>query len=209
MKSGTRGLIVSLLVFSFWGTFLVGPFRYFAAGFFSVLSSVFGQTGLSAPLTGLILSVLLAGLTLLLLLLGSGKYAGYVAGTCALLSLVYELLRCISQRDFSSVALVVAIGLSLALLFLVFRFYRASLWLADAYIFAVPVLLFIHLVLSPLCALAPQYFEHIRAVWDVSVYGIGGQLGNLLGIPELVWGILLFALLMVPVHFLAKRRKKG
>lgn len=219
MKSEVRGFVVSFIIFSLWGTIIIGPFRYFAYVFRDLFIFVFDYVGISSLLSGWIISLMLMGIVLLLLSFGTRKYASYTAGVCALLSLSYYLFNCIIERNFTIVSLTVVAGMALALAFLVFRIDRGSLWLADSYIFSIVVLLFLELVITPLAVLLPDTRSFALRVWMIDVNmmlstsatneSLGIRIGTLFRLPSLFWGVTLFLLITVPVFILSKNRKKG
>ena len=209
MKSESRGLIVSLMIFFLWGTVVTGPFRYFADAFRSIFLWISESLHVPSFFYGFLVPLLLVAVLLFFLALGTKKNASYTAGICALLSLFYYLFHSILERAFDSVSIAVVIGLALALLFIIFRVDGGSLWLSDAYIFSITVLLFFELVLSPFLLLFPDFREPAGRLWIVESESLGTGIGDLLGLPALLWSGTFFILLMIPVFFLSRGRKKG
>lgn len=209
MKSGTRALIVSIALFLLWGTILTGPFRYFAYAFRDFYIWVLDSLHTPTVMSGFIITLLLVVTLITLLLLGAKKFSQYMAGICALLSMLYYLFTCLKSQSFDSVSFTVTFGLALALLFLIFQANKASLWLADAYIFSIPVLLFFELVMTPLFVTVKASPNLLSALFIVPLESIGTRIGNMFQIPMLIWSIFLFALTLFPTLYLSKSRKKS
>ncbi len=201
MKSGTRALTVSIVLLLLWGNILTGPFRYFAYAFRDLF--IWIADSLHAPTVVLILC------TVVLLVLSSKKFARYMAGICALLSMLNYLLGCLRTKSFDTVSFTVTVGLALALLFLILQADKAGLWLADAYIFSIPVLLFFELVLTPLFVTVHASPNLLSALFTVPESGIATRIGNLFSVPMLIWSLFLFALMLIPVVYLSRNRKKS
>jgi hypothetical protein len=201
LKSGTRALTVSIVLLLLWGNILTGPFRYFAYAFRDLF--IWIADSLHAPTVVLILC------TVVLLVLSSKKFARYMAGICALLSMLNYLLGCLRTKSFDTVSFTVTVGLALALLFLILQADKAGLWLADAYIFSIPVLLFFELVLTPLFVTVHASPNLLSALFTVPESGIATRIGNLFSVPMLIWSLFLFALMLIPVVYLSRNRKKS
>ena len=139
MKSQFRAILIALLLLLLWPIVFVRPFAYFAEMTAALPAWVAAQVRFAAmPTTLLIyLVVFLAGLALLLL--GRTGKGDYLAGVCALISLVYHLLTCLRQRALSPVSLPIVLALALALLLLLIGRKTPCYWMADFYIMALPV----------------------------------------------------------------------
>lgn len=209
MKSGTRALIVSTALFLLWGTIFTGPFRYFGYAFRDFYIWVLDSLHTPTVVSGFVITFLLVVTMIVLLLLGARKFSQYMAGICALLSMLYYLFTCLQNRTFDSVSFTVTFGLALALLFLIFQANKASLWLADAYIFSIPVLLFFELVLTPLFVTVKASPNLVSAIFIVPAESIGTRIGNLFQVPMLIWSIFLFALTLFPTLYLSRSRRKN
>ena len=209
MKSGLRALIVSIALFLLWGTILAGPFRYFAYAFRDLYSWLPGLFHTPTVISGFIITLLLVITVVVLLILGAKKFSQYMAGICALLSTLYYLFTCLQNKTLGSVSFTVTFGLALALLFLIFQANKASLWLADAYIFSIPVLLVFELILTPLFVTIKVSPNLLSSLFVVPAEGIATRIGNLFQVPMLIWSVFLFAIMLIPVLYLSKSRKKN
>jgi hypothetical protein len=156
-----------------------------------------------------IVTFALACVAVVFLLLSSKKSAQYMAGIGAILSVLYYLYTCIVSRSFNSLSFPVALGLAAALLFMMLRAEGASLWLGDAYFYSIPVLLFYELVMTPLFSAVKISGNLLSPFIIVRDTGLSTRIGDLAGLPVLVWGVFLFTLTLLPVIFFSKGRAKG
>lgn len=209
MSSGIRALIISIVLFLLWGTILTGPFRYFAKAFRDFFAWGLMKTHAPAALSGFAMVLLLLMVTIVLLILSSKRYAGYIAGLCSVLSMAYYLFVCLKNQSFDTLAFPIAAGLALALLFLIFQSDGAGLWLADAFIYSIPVLMFIELILSPVIVAAHAASGGLSAFFKVPKISAATEIGNFLQIPMLVWSVFLFALLLIPTVYFSRNRRTG
>ena len=209
MSGGTRALIVSFVLFVLWGTINTGPFRYFANGCKNVYIWAFSHISGTPLFVGLIVSLFLCLSTIVLLALSAKKYSPYIAGVCALLSMLYYLFLAYRQKDYGVVSFAVAMGLAVALLIQIARAEKLGAWLADAYIFSLPVLLFYELVMTPLYVHFGIRATALKPFIIVTKDGLGTWIGNLFGLPMIIWGVFLFSMMMIPLLNLAHNRKKA
>jgi hypothetical protein len=158
--------------------------------------------------TTLIIVVLLAGVTVLYLVASATKISPYLAGTGAILSVLYCLYKCIVSRTIETNSFVLAAGLALATIFLLLRADKANQWLGDAYFYAIPVLLFYELVVTPLYLFAGASADMLSPFIVPDMNGLLISIGNLAGVPMLVWGIFLFVLLLLPVIVFSRDRSR-
>ena len=189
MKSGLRGLIVSILLFVLWGTVIAGPFRYLAYAFKSLVSGAFATIGIKGTASGFLMPVILVIITVIYLLISARKSAEYMAGLGA--------------------AIPVALGLAVALIFILMHFEKGNLWLGDAYFYAIPVMLFYELVMVPLYRILNVKGNPLNPFIQVPTKGMISDIGDLLGIPMIVWGVFVFILLLLPILYFSKERKNG
>lgn len=209
MNSGARALIVSFMLFLLWGTVLTGPFRYFAYAFRDLYTWVIDSLHTQTVLSGFVIILLIAVTLVVLLILGASQFSQYMAALCALLSMIYYLSICIKNDSFDLVSFTATFGLALALLFLIFQANKASLWLADAYVFSIPVLLFFELVMTPLLATIKASPNLLSFFFTAPAAGLAARIGNLFQVPMLIWTVFLFVLVLIPVLYLSKNRMKN
>lgn len=209
MKSGLRGLIVSILLFVLWGTVIAGPFRYLAYAFKNMLGVAFASVGIKGTVVGFLMPIFLVLILIIYLLISARKPAEYMAGLGAVISILYYLFICFNNRSFDGLAFPVALGLAVALIFILMHFEKGNLWLGDAYFYAIPVLLFYELVMLPLYEILKIKGNPLSPFIQVPTNGIISDLGNLLGIPMIVWGLFIFILVLLPILYFSKERKNG
>jgi len=153
--------------------------------------------------------IILAGIMITYLLITARKPAEFMAGLGAVISILYYLFICFKNRSFDGLAFPVALGLAVALIFILMHFEKGNLWLGDAYFYAIPVLLFYELVMLPLYEILKVKGNPLAPFIQVPTNGIIRGIGNLLGIPMFVWGLFIFILLLLPVLYFSKERKNG
>lgn len=209
MKSGLRGLIVSILLFVLWGTVIAGPFRYLAYAFKSLVSGAFATIGIKGTASGFLMPVILVIITVIYLLISARKSAEYMAGLGAAISIFYYLFICFKNRSFDGLAFPVALGLAVALIFILMHFEKGNLWLGDAYFYAIPVMLFYELVMVPLYRILNVKGNPLNPFIQVPTKGMISDIGDLLGIPMIMWGVFVFILLLLPILYFSKERKNG
>ncbi len=209
MKSQNRAWIVCGLLLAVWSTVVSGPFRAFA-------ELVRDGTGLVAGwITGhkswqaLVIYALMAGLLCLLLALGRRRNQLYIAGVCALATLVHHLWLCIRTGQIYPVSLAIAIGLALALFFLIIRAKSPALWLSDAYSLSLAVWVFREGVLSPLLRLLSLDKGAAYRFLALPRTSLVDQLAGFWRLPAAVWLVVALLACVLPLVFLAGGRSKG
>jgi len=209
MKSQTRALIVIIVVFILFSTPLMGPFSYFSDLVKSMTSTVIGLLPISAAWSAVLQFVFMALLLSALLLLGRNRQSQYIAAVCALVEMVHHLVVCVVTKSLYAVSLPIAIGLALALLFLLLPSKRPALYLSDAFILSIPVSMIYEGVLwtaYDLFRLPARIFAPLFIVSDKSLVS---QLDGHLGLPVLVYAALILFLALLPVVLWARGRLKG
>lgn len=209
MKSQNRAWILFVLVFLAWNSLFGSPFRYFANMIEEGAQWIFSQTAMTPAIEALILYSLYGTLLTSLLLIGRSKNQIYIAGICSLATLVHHLVLCIQTGKIYSVSPAIAIGLALALLFLIIKTKRPALWLSDAYVTALAVWIIRDGVLSPIVSRttfidgslgdflalpSKPWIESLEQVWSL---------------PVLVWAVWPLLMGIGPLVLLARGRKKG
>lgn len=209
MKSQTRAWIMFTLLLLLWGTIVASPFAYFAKIIAELADFLFRRDafhiGLQAVLTYLFVGLILT----MLLIIGRSRNRVYIAGFCALAGMVHHLIHCLRTQQLYAVSLAIAIGLALALLFLLIRPQGPALWLSDAFIVSLPVFLILDGVVSPVFSffdLSPQMFEPFLQIPATS---LTQRLAGLWGLPQIVWIVVPLAAALIPMIMLTKGRKKG
>lgn len=208
MKSGLRALIVSLALFVLWGTTITEPFRTFATVCQNFFGRVLRGTSMPPVMLGFVISLLLIALLIILVVLGSTDFSRYMAGICAALSMLYYLYTCIQKASYDFRVFPIAVGLAIALLFLILQKDHAGMWLADAYVYSLFILLFVELILTPLSIAVKVPSGKMIPFFPVPVESLATKIGNFLDLPMLIWSGFLFVLMLIPVVYFSRNRKR-
>ncbi len=209
MKSQTRALIVYLIVFVLFSTAFMGPFRYFSELMMKAATTLTGVLPLGAGWAAITQVVLRSLLLTMLLLFGRSRQSHYVAAICALVGMLHHLIIAVTTRTIYPVSLPIAIGLALALLFLILPSRRPSLWLSDGFILAVSVGLIYDGVLGSLFNLLHLNSNTFAPLFVLPDQSLINRLGGHLGLPALVWALLIAVLALLPVILWSRGRQKG
>lgn len=209
MKSQTRALIVFLTVFILFSTVVMGPFSYFADLVKKLAATMVGLLPLASSWQAALQFVFMSLVLISLLLFGRNRQSHYIAAICALVEMVHHLIVCVVTKSLYPVSLPIAIGLALALLFLLLPSRRPALYLSDAYILSIPAIMIYDGVLGPLYdlfRLPPRIFSPLFIVTDRQ---LSSRLDGLLGLPVQVFALVILLMAVLPVIFWARGRQKG
>jgi len=209
MKSETRAWIIFVLLLIFWRTLPVSPFNYFAGMIRDWFDLVAGQPFLP-PVWQVLISFLMISLLLTaLLLVGRTRSRLYLAGICALAEMAHHLVVCIKTNQIYAVSPAIAIGLALALLFLIIKAKSPGLWLSDAFVLALPAWLIHDSVLPPLFRLLGLDKGSVADWFLFTDSPMIAIMDDRLGLPTIVWSIIPLALAALPMIFFTRKRMKG
>ena len=209
MKSQTRAWIIMVVLFVLWGTLPVSPFVYFSEMIREWAGLVFEHSIIPLPWQAVLIYLTLALLTTILLLLGRSRSNIYIAGFCALAGMVHHLILCIRTQRLYTVSFAIAIGLALALLFLLIKPQSPALWLSDAFIMALPVFILYDGLLNPLFKLVGLKADALEPFMPIPDQSLVSRLDGVFGLPQTIWAILPLLLALAPVILLSAKRKKG
>ena len=209
MNSRARAMTLLLSLVVAWGAIAASPFRAFAelvrdGG--RKLAQLFGLNDSVAVLAAYFVALLvLTGL----LLLSRSRVKHYVAPVCALAAFAYNLALSTFSSHSYTIALSTSIGLALALLFLLPKNPRPSMWLGDAFTMAIPAMVLFDAVLLPVVnrfaivvPVVPNWIE-----WPTTTPVL--LLDRYLGLDALLWGLILAAVTLLPTLLLTNGRPKG
>jgi hypothetical protein len=209
MKSQNRAWIMFAVLFFSWSTLPASPFKYFADMIRQWFGVVATHTMIALPWQPVLLYFSISVLLVVLLLAGRGRSRLYIAGICSLATLVHHLIHCIRTGRVYAVSPAIAIGLALALLFLIIRVKSPALWLSDAYVIALSVWLirdgFLPPVLDRLGLAKSQPALFLELPSDPLIM----QLDQVWHLPVVVWAALPLAMAVLPLIFWSKGRQKG
>jgi hypothetical protein len=206
VNGGKRALVVSILLFLLWGTFVCAPFRNYVRALRWLADALTGILHVPAAGSALIITVLFLGITAAYLFVRSGKAVENAAIIAAIVGVLFHLYQSVIDRMIAEMAVPVVIGLMASMLFLLFQANTATLYLADAYFYAIPVYLFYELVMTPVFAAAGLRGNLLAPFITVGQPGLATDIGDLFGIPAWGWGTFLFLMTLLPVIYLSKGR---
>lgn len=209
MKSQNRAWIVVIALFLAWNTLPVSPFGYFADMFRHWFGLVIIRPFLPVAWQALLIYIMFALLLSGLLLLGRSNNRFYLAGFCALATLLHHLVYCIRTGRVYPVSPAIAIGLALALLFLIIKAKSPALWLTDAYVLALAVWLIRDGVLPPILDRLALSQSSLADFLQLSADPLIGKLDQVWHLPAIAWSILPLALAVLPLILFARGRQKG
>lgn len=208
MKSHIRAWIITGILFFLWGTLPVSPFAYFAAMIRQWGDFLFQRGFLPAAWQSILIYLLLTAVFIAFLLVGRSRSRIYIAGICALAGMAHHLIYCLRTDRLYAVSPAIAIGLALALLFLLIKSSQPSLWLSDGFIMALPVYLLYDGLLNPLFRLLKLDFRHLSPFMPVPENTLLSALAGIWGIPLYAWALLPTAMALIPLIFLTQGRQK-
>jgi hypothetical protein len=206
LNGGKRALIVSILLFLLWGTFICAPFRNFVRAIRWLADQSVGFFHAPAAVQALLVTLIFLGIATVYLLIRYTKTAEYSAVFASAAGVVFHLGLSVVNRTIAGMAIPVVIGLAAAVIFMLFQADQATLFLGDAYFYALPVYLFYELVMIPVFLATGLRGNLLSPFITVNSYGLATDIGNLFGIPAWVWGTFLFVLTLLPVLYLSKGR---
>lgn len=208
MKSQSRAWLIFALLFILWAV-PYSPFSYFAEMIRELGGYLVIHPFMPTPWQAILIYILTGLLLITLLLLGRNRNRLYIAGVCALAEMVYHLIYCISTSKVYPVSLAIAIGLALALFFMLVKAKSPSLWLSDAFVMALPVWLIYDGFIYPASKLLSIEPGQLAPYFKIPASSLLEKLDGTLGLPMLVWALLPLLLAVLPLVFLTRNRQKG
>ena len=209
MRSDLRALIVSILMFLFWGTVLTYPFRIISDITCQATEAVAGKMHLPAIAFAVLVLFVIMGITCVMLFLGRMESSDVIALFLSVLGCIVYCIRIFTSRAFSIESAFVAIVLAGTIVLVLLRKTEWTRYIADAYIMALPVCMCYECVMNPLYRLLKTDLYKLSPFITVPQTGIFSKVGNLLGVDLLVWGGFFFVISILPVIYFAGGRKEG
>lgn len=209
MRSDIRALIVSIVLFGLWGTVITCPFRLVSDIYVHTAQDMVGKLPLPALACAFIILVLVMGVTCILLFLGKREISDYLALIFSLIACTIYCFKVWQENSFSVDAAAVTAVVAISVVLVIFRKTEWTRYIADAFIFSLPVHMFYDCIMNPLYRLIKADIYLLKPFIVVPQTGIFSDVGNLLHVPLLVWGSFFFILSMLPVMYLAGGRREG
>ncbi len=209
MRSDIRALIVSIVLFGLWGTVVTFPFRLVSNLVMTTSEAIVGKLGLPAIAFAVLVLILVMGIACIALFLGKREISDYYAMIFSILACVIYCWDIIKTRSFSINGLFVALVVGGTMILVLFRKTEWTRFIADAFIFALPVGMFYECVMNPLYRLIKADIYALKPFIVVPQTSVFSDVGDLLHIPLVVWGGFFFVLTLLPIMYLAGGRKEG
>lgn len=163
MSRSVRMPLIFLMLAVLWGTPVAAPFRVFAQAVRDLVYAGAGAVGMVGMARVVVLMAVLLALLSGLLLLGRTRHAEIVAGSCALVGVLWHMGARLGDRTFTVETAAVLIGLGVLLLLLLLRLRGANVRLGEAFALSPGVLLLLE------AAVLPQMER-----WDVPIGALPG-----------------------------------
>ncbi len=209
MRSDIRALIVSIVLFGLWGTVITSPFRLVSNLIIETSEAIVGKLSLPAIAFAVIVLIVIMGITCLLLLLGKSETSDYSALVFSIASCVIYIVHVVKEKNYSIDAIFVTLVVAGTMTLVIFRKSEWTRYISDFYIFSLPVCMFYECVMNPLYRLIKADIYALKPFIVVPQTSIFSNVGNLLGLPLLVWSAFFFILSLLPVMYLSGGRKEG
>lgn len=209
MRSDIRALIVSIVLFGLWGTVLTFPFRLVSDLVTKTSEAIVGKLSLPAIAFAVFVLIIVMGISCLALFLGKKEISEYYAMVFSILACVIYCIDIIQTRSFSINALFVALTVGGTMILVLFHKTEWTRFIADCFVFALPVEMFYECVMNPLYRLIKADIYALKPFIVVPQNSVFSDVGDLLHIPLVVWGGFFFILTLLPVMYLAGGRKEG
>ena len=209
MRSEERAGIVFALMLFLWGTIICDPFRIFARYLVRVSDRVFSYIGMPGIVSSILMVVLICLLTLVLLKISGTRFVVFIPCAVAAVCLGgFTVWGFVKGEVYVPEAVVLAIPVIILIVLYLFKLDRILMWVADVYIFSLPVALITYLITYPLSRTFPATSRilYINRNCDVD---LTAPFDGLAGIPGFVWGIFLFIIAALPVAYLSLGKRKG
>lgn len=208
MRSEERSGIVFIIMLLLWGTLAAEPFHILAGYFYKGLLTVGGGLKLPDIAVSLIVVFVFTVCTVLLQRIAKSEAAPFIPGIIAVTTLVGFIARTAYhlQVDVGRAAALIIPVVILAVLYL-FRLKTVLIWIAEVYIFSLPIALVTATLFEPIARLG----DTVRKILYITRYNemdVVTPFDGLAGIPGIAWGVFFTVLAVLPVIFFATQKKK-
>lgn len=208
MRPEERSGIVFIAMVFLWGTLAAEPFHIFAGYFYKGIYTAGNLIKIPPVVISLVVVILFTVCTVILQKLSKTDAVPFIPGAIAVLTLIVFIQRTADklQVDVGRAAALIIPVVILAVLY-VFRLRFILTWIAEAYIFSLPVALLTAALFEPIARLG----ETVRKILYITRYNemdVITPFDGLAGIPSIAWGIVFSVLAVLPVLYFATQKKK-
>ena len=208
MRSEERSGIVFIIMILLWGTLVTEPFHILAGYFYKGIYTAGTAVKLPPVIISVITVLLFTVCTVILQRLSKTEAVPFIPGIIAVLTLVAFIARTgyHLRVDVGRAAALIIPVVILAVLYL-FRLRMILVWVAEAYIFSLPIALVTATLFEPIARLG----ETVRKILYITRYNemdLITPFDGLAGIPGIAWGIVFSVLAALPVLYFATQKKK-
>ena len=209
MRSEERAGIVFAVMLFLWGTVVCDPFRIFARYLIRVSDRVFTSIGIPGIVSGILMTVLICLLTLVLLKISNTGFVIFIPCAIAAACLGgFTVWGFVKGEVYVPEAVVLAIPVVILIVLYLFKLDKILIWVADVYIFSLPLALITYLITYPLSRSFPALGKilYINRNCDVD---LTAPFAGIAGIPGFVWGIFFTVIAALPIIYVTLGRRKG
>ena len=208
MRSEERSGIVFIAMIFLWGTLAAEPFHILTGYFYKGIFTAGTLIKLPPVVISLAVVLLFTVCTVILQKLAKTDAVPFIPGALAVLTLIVFIQRTADklQVDVGRAAALIIPVVILAVLY-VFRLRFILNWIAEVYIFSLPVALITATLFEPIARLG----ETVRKILYITRYDemdVITPFDGLAGIPGIAWGIVFSVLAILPVLYFATQKKK-
>ena len=208
MRSEERSGIVFIIMLLLWGTLVTEPFHILAGYFYKGILTAGGALKFPEVVTSLLVVFIFTVCTVLLQRIAKSEAAPFIPGILAVLTLVGFIARTAYhlQVDVGKAAALIIPVVILMVLY-IFRLKKVLIWIAEAYIFSLPIALITATLFEPVARLG----ETVRKILYITRYNemdVVTPFDGLAGIPGIAWGVFFTVLAALPVIFFATQKKR-
>lgn len=202
MRSEERAGAISFVMLFLWGTLIAEPFHIFARYIAVGVTYALRGLGANSLITSLALYLIVVSVIILLQKLSKSKLGVFIPCTISVLFIAMLIIRSIVNSSVGvSDAVCLAIPALLSVILYVTKFEKGLKWFSDCYTYSLAVALLNSLIFVPLSNLN-NVLSRILYITRYNDLDITGSFKDLAGIPELVWGLFLFAFAVLPIAYL-------
>lgn len=211
MRSEERSGVIALILLLLWGTFISKPLRLFTDSLYRLVASAAGAAGLSED--GIIFSIIIVFIfcaaSVALLIICRYRIGIFIPCCAMLLSTTVFVIDLLNKKSFE-VSDAAALGITLALLAVLYiaSADRILVWVTDCFILALDVFLIASLFTKPLARIS-GVLDKLLYINKTQEVRLTRGFAGLLGIPEIIWGIFILILALLPnIYYCFSRKVK-